>query len=116
MEEINNVIDAEFEEVIEEPAEKNWKKHLTKQNLKKVGIAVAAMAATVLYVATPFQTSRTTHGKMVSTEDFWKALRTSTNPTMETLSTKKPTKKPTSNNSDLNPHGFRFFLFEKDMV
>ena len=49
MEEINNVIDAEFEEVIEEPAEKNWKKHLTKQNLKKVGIAVAAMAATVLY-------------------------------------------------------------------
>ena len=28
MDEINNVIDAEFEEVIEEPAEKNWKKHL----------------------------------------------------------------------------------------
>ena len=49
MEEINNVIDAEFEEVIEETPNKNWKKHLTKDNLKKAGIAVAAMAATLLY-------------------------------------------------------------------
>ena len=51
MEEINNnnVIDAEFEEVIEETPKKDWKKHLTKGNLKTAGIAVAAMAATLLY-------------------------------------------------------------------
>lgn len=52
MEENNeNIIDANVisEETIEESFKDRVRKHLTKENLKKIGIAAAAMAGTALF-------------------------------------------------------------------
>ena len=52
MEETNeNIIDANVisEETIEESFKDRVRKHLTKENLKKIGIAAAAMAGTALF-------------------------------------------------------------------